>query len=169
MRKVLLIACITAFASACGAPANTTNSSAPNSPAANSNAPSKVSSTPVAPASPLSSLKASVGKTAVDINLWDNKDVGPRLEKLMGADYATMKKFWGTESPIKADGDVLMMSGCEPHNCGDNQYIMFIDTAKDNINVVHIKNGVAKDYKEKGDITLPKQFADELSTLKSNK
>ena len=96
-------------------------------------------------------------------------DVGPRLEKLMGADYATMKKFWGTESPIKADGDVLMMSGCEPHNCGDNQYIMFIDTAKDNINVVHIKNGVAKDYKEKGDITLPKQFADELSELRPNK
>jgi hypothetical protein len=87
----------------------------------------------------------------------------------MGADYATMKKFWGTESPIKSDGDVLMMSGCEPHNCGDNQYVMFIDTAKDNINVVHIKNGVAKDYKEKGDIALPKQFADELSTLKPNK
>jgi hypothetical protein len=37
----------------------------------------------VAPASPLSSLKASAGKTAVDIKLWDNKDVGPRLEKLM--------------------------------------------------------------------------------------
>jgi hypothetical protein len=87
----------------------------------------------------------------------------------MGADYAAMKKFWGTESPIKADGDVLMMSGCEPHNCGDNQYVMFIDTARDNINVVHIKNGVAKDYKEKGDIPLPKQFADDLSTLRPNK
>lgn len=169
MRKVLFIACITAFAIACGAPANTTNTNPPNSTASNSSTPATVSSTPVAPASPLSSLKASVGKTAVDIKLWDNKDVGPRLEKLMGADYATMKKFWGTESPIKADGDVLMMSGCEPHNCGANQYVMFIDTARDNINVVHIKNGVVKDYKEKGDIPLPKQFADELSTLKPNK
>ena len=167
MRKALLIACITAFAIACGAPANTTNTNSPKSTV--SNAPATVSSTPVAPASTLSSLKASAGKTAVDINLWDNKDVGPRLEKLMGADYATMKKFWGTESPIKADGDVLMMSGCEPHNCGDNQYVMFIDTARDNINVVHIKNGGAKDYKEKGDIPLPKQFADDLSTLRPNK
>ena len=166
MKKVLFIACITAFAIACGAPANTTNT---NSPASNSSTPSNTSRTAVAPASPLSSLKASAGKTAVDIKLWDNKDVGPRLEKLMGADYATMKKFWGTESPIKADGDVLMMSGCEPHNCGDNQYVMFIDTANDNINVVHINKGVAKDYKEKGDITLPKEFADELSSLKPTK
>ncbi len=168
MKKVLLIACLVAFGSACGGPANT-NTNPPNSAATNSSRPANVSSTPVAPASPLSSLKASVGKTAVDINLWDNKDVGPRLEKLMGADYAAMKKFWGTESPIKADGDVLMMTGCEPHNCGDNQYVMFIDTAKDNINVVHIMNGIAKDYKEKGDITLPKQFADELAALKPNK
>jgi len=166
MKKILFIACITAFAIACGAPANTTNT---NSPASNSSTPSNTSRTAVAPASPLSSLKASAGKTAVDIKLWDNKDVGPRLEKLMGADYATMKKFWGTESPIKADGDVLMMSGCEPHNCGDNQYVMFIDTANDNINVVHINKGVAKDYKEKGDITLPKEFADELSSLKPTK
>jgi hypothetical protein len=165
MKKVLFIACITAFAIACAAPANTTNSNAPISTASKSSAPATASSTPVAPPSPLSSLKASVGKTAVDIKLWDNKDVGPRLEKLMGADYATMKKNWGTESPIKADGDVLMMSGCEPHNCGPNQYVIFIDTAADNINVVHIKNSVAKDYKEKGDITLPKQFADELSQL----
>ena len=163
MRKALLVVCIAAFAIACGAPANTnTNSANPTA----SNSPAKVSSTPMAPASPLSSLKSSAGKTAVDINLWDNKDVGPRLEKLMGTDYAAMKKFWGTESPITAEGDVLMMSGCEPHNCGPNQYVIFIDTAKDNINVVHIKNGVAKDYKEKGDITLPKQFADELSTRK---
>jgi hypothetical protein len=169
MKKVVLIACITAFASACGAPVNTTNTNAPNSNASNSSTPATVSSTPVAPVSPLSSLKASVGKTAVDIELWDNKDVGPRLEKLMGTDYAAMKKFWGTESPIKADGDVLMMSGCEPHNCGANQYVIFIDTARDNINVVHINKGVAKDYKEKGDIALPKQFADELSTLKPNK
>jgi hypothetical protein len=165
MRKVLFIACITTFAIACGAPANTTNTNAPDSTASNSSTPATVSSTPATPASPLSSLKASVGKTAVDIKLWDNKDVGPRLEKLMGADYATMKKFWGTESPIKADGDVLMMGGCEPHNCGPNQYVIFIDTAADNINVVHIKNGVAKDYKEKGNITLPKQFADELSQM----
>ncbi len=169
MRKVLFIACITAFAIACGGPANTTNTNSTNSPASNSSTPANTAKTAVAPASPLSSLKASAGKTAVDIKLWDNKDVGPRLEKLMGADYATMKKFWGTESPIKADGDVLMMSGCEPHNCGPNQYVMFIDTANDNINVVHINKGVAKDYKEKGDITLPKEFADELATLKPNK
>src|SRR5213075_2187009 len=128
MRKVLLIACVSALASACGAPANKTNTNSPNATASNSSTPTKMSKTAEAPASPLSSLKASVGKTAVDINLWDNKDVAPRLEKLMGEDYATMKKFWGTESPIKADGDVLMMSGCEPHNCGPNEYVMFIDT-----------------------------------------
>jgi len=169
MRKLLLIAGLTAFAIACGAPSNTTNTNSTNSPTSNSSTPANTSKTAAAPASPLSSLKASVGKTAVDIKLWDNKDVGPRLEKLMGADYATMKKFWGTESPIKADGDVLMLSGCEPHNCGDNQYVMFIDTANDNINVVHINKGVAKDYKEKGDITLPKEFAEELSALKPAK
>lgn len=116
----------------------------------------------------LASLKASDGKMATDIGLWENKDVAPRLEKLMGSDFADLKKYWNTQTAIAVEGDILKLTGCEAHNCGPNQYVMFIDTAKDNINVYHFKDGKEKAYKEKGDITLPKGFADELATFRSN-
>lgn len=178
--KTLIPCLCVAAVVGCGSPSpnNTTvSSSVANKPNTNANANSAAntgasnaatSNTSTGTTSSLKSLNASVGKTASDIKLWENKDVNPRLEKLLGPDYANMKKFWNTESPISAEGDVLMMSGCEQHNCGDNQYVMFIDTSNDNINVVHIKNGKTKDYKEKGDISLPKRFADELDARKQN-
>lgn len=115
----------------------------------------------------LKQLKDLAGKRVREIELWDSKDMDARLGKLLGADYADMKIKWLVESPIAADGDILMMAGCEQNNCDNNQYVMFADVAKDNINVHHIKDGATKVYKEKDEITLPKGFADDLAAMKS--
>jgi len=115
----------------------------------------------------LKQLKDLAGKRVREIELWDSQDIDARLGKLLGAEYADMKATWLVESPITADGDILMMAGCEQNNCDNNQYVIFADVAKDNINVQHIKNGATEIYKEKDEIALPKEFADDLAVMKS--
>lgn len=114
--------------------------------------------------SPLISLKKMKDKTATDIKLWSNSAISQRLEKMMGKDYQTMKKFWSVESPLEVEGNVLRLTGCEAHNCGGNQYEIFMDAENDNINVYHILDETLKSYKEKGEIKLPKKFAEEFET-----
>lgn len=113
-------------------------------------------------------FRSSVGKTADDIHLWENKEITARLEKLLGPDYADMKKYWQTQSPIEAEQNVLSLTGCEAHNCGDNQYLMYIDTANNNINVFHVKSGKMKEYKEKGVIVLPSRLAKDFENMTEN-
>ncbi len=173
MKNYLAIAILLAFCFACkfGALENTKTSD--SSPKSNKDSISQTNQvenhsakndSPTKSENPLVSLKKMKDKTASEIKLWSNKEIGPRLEKLMGADYLAMKKFWGVETPLEVEGDVLMLTGCEPHNCGSNQYIIFIDTAGDNINVHHILDESLKSYQEKGEIKLPKKFAESFAS-----
>lgn len=114
-------------------------------------------------------LKEFVGKTASEIKLWQNKDVGPMLRKLMGADFATMRKFWNTETPLKKFGDILMLTGCEQDNCADNRYVIFMSTSEGGINVVHIGKDATREWNAYREIDLPPPFADELAAIKSHK
>lgn len=110
-----------------------------------------------------------VGKTVSESKLWQKKKFDTRLRKLMGADYATMRKFWNTETPIKKFGDFLMMTGCEQHNCADNQYVIFIDVGDGTINVIHIGKDKNKTWNGYREIDLPPPFAEELAAMKSGK
>lgn len=176
MKKLFLLSACGLIAIACGSSANNAGANRASSAVAKTNV-NAVNSTPysltenaytTAGNSYLGSLKPYVGKTANEIKLWQNKEIGPRLKKLMGADYATMRKFWNSETPIKKFGDFLMMTGCELHNCTDNRYVIFMDTSEATINVVHIGKGPTKEWKD-GDIVLPPPFADELAAMKSRK
>ncbi|MCC6329521.1 MAG: hypothetical protein IT174_13480 [Acidobacteria bacterium] len=147
-----------------------TPKSANSTPAANTAAtptPVAANTTPVDDAS-LDLLKRSVGKTAAEIGLWENDAITARLEKLLGADYPAMKQNWQTQTPIEAEGSVLSLTGCENNNCGDNQYLMYVDTAANNINVYRFKDGKMKTYTEKGEIKLPQSLAKDLETTKQN-
>jgi hypothetical protein len=108
-------------------------------------------------------LKKSVGKYPYEIKMLDVPDVKARLQKLMGKDFAVMKKVWNVESPIEITGKIIRTSGCEQHNCGPNQWVMFVDTDTDNINVYHTGDE-NKTYFEKGKIDLPPKYADEVET-----
>ena len=110
-----------------------------------------------------------VGKTVSESKLWQNKEFDRRLRELMGSDYATMKKYWNTETPIKKFGDFLMMTGCERHDCAANRYVIFMDMGQGNINVVHINNGTTRAYKDRGGIDLPPPFLDELAAMNPQK
>ncbi len=147
--------------------AGSTNNSTTVKPAATIS-PAQSTNTTASNDTGLDFLKASVGKTADDIQLFDNKALAPRLEKLLGPDYAAMKKYWQTQSPIDAEQNVLALTGCEAHNCGDNQYLMYIDTTNNNINVFHVKNGKMKEFKEKGAIVLPGRLAKDFENMTEN-
>lgn len=143
---------------------DTSNKTNNNIAASNkSNRPSNQESTPKSE-SPLVALKKMKGKYQYEIKLWSNPEIGQRLEKMMGKDYAAMKKFWNVETPLDIEGNILRLTGCEAHNCGGNQYEIFMDAENDNINVYHILNETLKSYKEKGEIKLPKKFAEEFES-----
>jgi hypothetical protein len=131
--------------------------------ASTTNPTANVSATP-RPAQPgiFDTLKKSAGKYPYELKLLENKEMQARLKKLLGKDFADMKLYWNVESPIAIQEGILMTSGCEQHNCGDNIYYLFIDFAKDNINVVHIQDEKTNNYFEKGRISLPRKFADEF-------
>lgn len=109
-----------------------------------------------------------VGKTVTESKLWQNKAFDGRLRKLMGPDYATMRKFWNVETPIKKFGDFLMMTGCEKNSCAENQYVIFIDLGDGRINVVHISKDAVKEWHAYREIEyLPPPFEEELKRMKS--
>jgi hypothetical protein len=108
-----------------------------------------------------------VGKTVTESKLWQNKVFSGQLGKLMGPDYATMKKFWNEEMPIKKFGDFLMMTGCERQNCVDNRYVIFIDLGTGDINVIPIGKLGNREWRLYEEIQLPPPFEEELKRIES--
>lgn len=194
MKKLIFISAISLFAFGCGSssgPANNTSGNSANSAnityTSNSSAtaldtspattplpydPSVASDTietePKPKVESVADLKGAGGHTASAIKLWESKQISDRLQKIMGAEFAAMKKNWNTEAPVTVSENVAMLSGCQKSNCGANNYVIFADTANDNINILHIKDGKSKKYNEKGEITLPKDFSDALNKIGAN-
>jgi hypothetical protein len=112
----------------------------------------------------ISFLKKSVGKYPYDIKLLENVELRPRLKKLLGKDFSAMEGYFDVQAPLEIVDDVLMTTGCEAHNCGANQYLLFVDLKNDNINVFHVTDDETKHYFEKGEIKLPKKFAEQVSS-----
>ncbi|CAN5325386.1 hypothetical protein BH10ACI2_BH10ACI2_24060 [soil metagenome] len=122
----------------------------------------KPEATPSTPAY-IALLKKSAGKYPNDIKLLENVEIKDRLKKLLGKDFTDLKAHWNVETPMEIENGVFKAGACEAHNCGSNNYLMFVDLKSDSINVYHIVDGVTRHYFESGEINLPKKFADELS------
>ncbi|MEQ1605209.1 MAG: hypothetical protein ABL999_10105 [Pyrinomonadaceae bacterium] len=184
MKVLILSSVCTLLAVACGSPAPSNGRSSSTVAKTNVNA---VNSVPyeqtenaytTASNSELGTLAPSgkaakeiIGKTATEIKLWQNKKVDPQLRELLGEDYSMMRRFWNTETPIKKFGDFLMLTGCEKQNCSNNRYVVFMNMATSNIEVVHIGKDTVREWtwrsKEYSAIDLPPPFAEELAAMKS--
>ncbi len=112
----------------------------------------------------MATLKKSAGKYPYDIKLIENKEISARLRKLMGREFTDLKQNWNVERPMVIHSNIVEAYGCEKHNCGDNHYLMYVDLINNNINVFHFNEEGKKTYFEKGEIELPKAFADALAT-----
>jgi len=176
MKKLVMLSACASFAIACGS--SGTSNTRSNSAVAKTNV-NAVNNTPYSHTEnayslaqsdvEIAPLKEFVGKTASEMKLWQNKDVAPKLGKLMGADFATMRKFWNTETPLKKFGDILMLTGCERDKCANNRYVIFMSTSEGIINVVHIGKDTIREWKADRDIDMPPPFAEELAAMKSRK
>lgn len=113
-------------------------------------------------------LKQFEGKRVREIELWEEADMKARLGKLLGDKFTTFTENWLIEAPIVVDGDILMAAGCSGQDCPGDQYVLFIDLARDNINIQHFEKGKLIMYKEKDEIKVPEKFAADLATMKSN-
>ena len=107
-------------------------------------------------------LKKFVGKYPYEVKLLDNPALKDRLKQLLGPDFAAMKANWNVETPIEIENGIFMASACEQHNCGANTYYLFVDLEKDNINMLHVKNGTQV-YAEHGRIALPRKFKEQFA------
>lgn len=182
MRKLVLLFAYSSLAIACGSPATSgTNSAASKT---NVNAANKTPYSQTENAYTFAQIsdlayelgpsgkkaREIVGKTVTESKLWQNKKFDRRLTKLMESDYVTMKRFWNVETPIKKFGDFLMMTGCEQRNCGENQYVIFIDLGDGRINVIHIGKDAIREWSAgQGIDDLPPPFEEELKRMRSRK
>ena len=133
----------------------------PSAPKPSLSATPKPSATP--PPAISTVLKKSVGKYPYDIKLMDNAELKARLKKLMGKDYAGLSQHFDVQSPIEVTNGIYRIGGCEQHNCGSNQYLIFVDQKNDNINVFHIEDAGTKHFFESTEIELPAKYAEEVS------
>lgn len=123
----------------------------------------KPEASPVGPS--LSSvLKKMAGKYAYEAKLFDNAELSSRLKKLLGKDYSAMRSHWNVETPIEIMNGIFKASACEAHNCGSNNYYLFVDLDGDNINVIHVEDEKPTTYYEKGRIQLPSEFSEGIPT-----
>ena len=109
-------------------------------------------------------MRRSPGKYPYELKLLENKDFQGRLRKIMGNDFNTLKSHFDVQTPIEVVNGIVMTSGCEAHNCG-NIYYIFIDTTKDNLNVIHVEDEKVTNYFEKGRIKLPEKFASQIPDI----
>jgi hypothetical protein len=123
--------------------------------------------TPTPKATPVSigdTMRRSPGKYPYELKLLENKDFQTRLKKMMGDDFNVLKSHFDVQTPIEVVNGIVMTSGCQAHNCG-NIYYIFIDTTKDNLNVIHVEDEKVTNYFEKGRIKLPEKFASQIPDI----
>lgn len=98
--------------------------------------------------SDLADLATYNGRYPNEVALLKNVRLKPRLQQLLGNDYNLMIKYWNTETPIHVENNIISTTGCEQHNCANNDYTLSIDLPNDKISVFHTKNGKVKKYAE---------------------
>jgi hypothetical protein len=148
------------IASACTGKKTNTQDSAANTE------PSQVATGTSTTHESIKSMSALVGKMPKDVKLFERYSLYPRLEKVLGDDFADFKSDWNEESPIKIDGEIIYFSGCKAGGCKENKYFITIDLVENNINVINFKNQRARSYEEGSIIGLPTKIADEFEKIR---
>jgi hypothetical protein len=109
-----------------------------------------------------------IGKYPTQEKIFHNKYLKKRLRKIERFNFNNMVRDWNTETPISINNSIIHSSGCRAHNCPDSGYELFIDLKNDNINVYFFMGNTLRVYKEKGWITLPKAYEEELDIKMEN-
>ncbi|RLD77652.1 MAG: hypothetical protein DRJ07_14365 [Bacteroidetes bacterium] len=109
-----------------------------------------------------------IGKYPTQEKIFDNKYLAKRLKKIKRFNFDNMKRDWNTENPLTIENQIIHSSGCRAHSCPDSGYELFVDLKNDNINIYFFMGNTLRVYKEKGWITLPKLYQDEIDIKMEN-
>lgn len=71
-----------------------------------------------------------------------------RLQRLMGGDYAVLLANLGTSGPLVQDGSVLYITGNKPHEGGDEQAAVVVDTAQNALRVWLVHGGREQELRD---------------------
>lgn len=114
-------------------------------------------------------LEGLVGKTASEMDLWQRKAIVSKFKKLIGEEYGRMVRSWEIETPMKAFGDILMLSGCQRNDCVNDRYVIFISLSEGLLRIVHIGKDSIREWKTRQSSyqELPPSFTKELDKMKS--
>lgn len=68
-----------------------------------------------------------------------------RLERLLGPDYAVLLRNLGTSGPLVQEGDLLYITGNQPHEGVDEQAAVVVDPAQNALRVWLVHAGAEQD------------------------
>lgn len=71
-----------------------------------------------------------------------------RLQRLLGADYPVLLTNLGISGPLVQDGSLLYITGNKPHDGGDEQAAVVVDTAQNALRVWLVHAGKARELQD---------------------
>lgn len=110
-----------------------------------------------------------LGKKPSEVGLFDQYNLKQRFKKLLGSEYETFIKDWNTESVIKKDEEILYFSACRANACDQNKYLVILDMADNNINIINIQNGRPRSFENKQIIGMSGNLLAEFERIKDSK
>lgn len=116
----------------------------------------------------LDEAKTFVGKKPTEIKLFDQLNLGQRLEKLLGNEFSDFKADWNDDNFIAQDGEILYFTGCRKGACADNKYFILLDIMENNINVINIRNGRPRSFEEGAVIGMTDKVAAEFERVRNS-
>ena len=116
--------------------------------------------------SDLSFLSEMNGQYPYETNLLENEPMKTRLETIMGGKYIDFLQRMEVQTPIRVDGDIVLMSGFMKHSGGIEEAALVVDVAQNLIWVLTLENG--KDmsiFKDDRDVRMPDLFIRKIQEL----
>lgn len=94
-------------------------------------------------------LKDLNGKSCLK-DLLNNPIFKKRLMHLIGDRYNSLKIIAAVESPIIVNNNIVVITGCQAHNCNMTNFIVVVDLSKNMMYAGIRKEGRIKNYSEDG-------------------
>lgn len=113
-------------------------------------------------------LKEEKGSYPRASGILENEELKSRLQFLLKEEMDSLLAFWNVETPIQNENDVVLVSGCQQHNCPAHQYFLVVDLNLNSINVLVFKHSDLIIYAEKDLLELPGKLHLEMQTVKNN-
>lgn len=107
------------------------------------------------------------GKKPAEVGLMTTS-LKKRLKNLLKHEYPSFEKDWNEETTIEISDNILFTSGCQAGDCFANKYILILDIADNNINVINFKYGSVRSWKERAVIGLPEKLLNLLEKIRKD-